>query len=146
MVQLIPALIARGLSVSTIKHTHHAVSLDSRTDLSRRLRNAGAHEVAMIGEERWALMHELRGSPEPLVDDLAAKMAKVDLLLVEGFKRHGHQKIEVHRPSLGKAQLWPDDPNVIAVASDEPLPDLAIPRLELSDVEGVANFILKRFF
>lgn len=92
---------------------------------------------------RWALMHELRDEEEPALEDLLPRMAAVDLLLVEGFKRHAHPKIEVHRPSVGKNPLWPDDETVVAVASDEPLPDLDNrPRLDLNDPEAIADFIL----
>ena len=145
VVRLIPALVARGVSVSTIKHTHHSVSLDGRRDLSRRLRDAGAVEVALASDHRFALLHELRGAPEPRVRELSAKMEPVDLLLVEGFKRDDHKKIEVHRPSIGKPQLWPKDPHVIAVASDEDLPDVPLPKLDLDDVDGIADFIIRQF-
>jgi molybdopterin-guanine dinucleotide biosynthesis protein B len=93
-------------------------------------------------QNRWALMHELRGAPEPSLDELARRVSPVDLLLVEGFKRHPHPKIEVYRPSLGKPPLHPEDSFVVAVASDETLPDLALPWLPLADVGGIAAFIL----
>ena len=145
VVRLIPELIARGVSVSTIKHTHHAVAVDRRGDLSRRLRDAGAHEVLLTTPRHWALLRELRGAEEPKVADFVSHLSAVDLLIVEGFKRHGHEKIEVHRASLGKPMLWPDDPKVIAVASDSAIPGLNLPCLDLNDVPAIAGFILVRY-
>jgi molybdopterin-guanine dinucleotide biosynthesis protein B len=145
VVRLIPELISRGLSVSTIKHTHHNVAIDRRGDLSRRLREAGAHEVLLSGSNRWSLLHELRGAPEPTVADFARRLASVDLLIVEGFKHHGHEKLEVHRPGLGKPMLWPDDPKVVAVASDVPIAGLHLPRLDVNDIPAIADFIIKRY-
>ena len=93
-------------------------------------------------QNRWALMHELRGAPEPALDELVARMSPVDLLLIEGFKRHPHPKIEIYRRSLGKPPLHPEDPFIVAVASDEMLPRFALPWLPLSDVGAIASFIL----
>lgn len=141
--RLIPALIARGLSVSTIKHTHHSVRVDEPHDISRRLTAAGAVDVAIAGHERWALLHESRDEPEPSVEALVAHMAPVDLVLVEGFKRHPHPKIEVHRPMAGNPLLARDDPHVVAVATDGPLPLLGLPILDLNDPSAIADFIVK---
>lgn len=143
--RLIPELLGRGLTVSTVKHTHHAVALDRRGDISRRLQRLGAHEVLLADARRWTLLHELRENPEPSVSELAARMTPVDLLIVEGFKRHAHRKIEVHRPTLGKPMLWPDDPQVMAVASDEEIAGLPLPRLDLNDVPAIADFICERY-
>ena len=143
--RLIPALMARGLTVSTVKHTHHSVHLDRRGDASRRLTAAGAKEVAISTPDRWARLRELRGAPEPDVEGLTAMMDPVDLVLVEGFKRHRHEKIEVHRPDHGKPPLWPDDPMIVAVASDRPLDGLTLPSLDLDDVAAVADFIVERY-
>jgi len=96
----------------------------------------------ITSQNRWALMHELRGAPEPSLDELVARMSPVDLLLIEGFKQHPHPKIEIYRPSLGKPALHPEDPFIVAVASDERLPRLALPWLPLSDVGAIAAFIL----
>ncbi len=139
--QLIPALTARGWSVSTVKHTHHSVLLDRPGDLSRALRAAGAAEVMCASPQRWALLHENRGAPEPRVSELAARMTPVDLLLVEGFKRYGHPKIEVYRPAVGKPLLCHEDPHIMAVASDVPLPGLPVPRLNLNDVPAIADYV-----
>jgi len=145
VIDLIPALKAHGLRVSTIKHTHHNVALDARGDASRRLNDAGAVEVVVAGSHRWALLRELKGAPEPDVKALTQRMTDVDLVLVEGFKRQGHPKIEVYRPELGKPLLYPDDDQVIAVASDAPIAGLPLPNLILSDVPAIASFIITRY-
>ncbi len=138
---LIPELVARGLTVSTIKHAHHAFDIDRPGKDSWRHREAGASEVMVASSRRWALMRELRGAPEPALEELVARMRPVDLLLVEGFKRHPHRKIEVHRPSLGKPLLYPDDPDVVAIAADEAIA-APLPLLPLGDPGAVAGFIL----
>jgi molybdopterin-guanine dinucleotide biosynthesis protein B len=143
-VRLIPALVARGLSVSTIKHAHHAFDVDRPGKDSHSHRLAGAREVMVSSANRFALMHELRGAPEPTVEELVARMSPVDLLLIEGFKHHAHDKLEVHRPALGKPLLAPDDPRVVAVASDVPLGGLPVPRLPLDDIEAIAGFVVDR--
>ncbi len=141
---IIPELVARGLKVSTIKHAHHEFDIDRPGKDSWRHRQAGANEVMVTSSRRWALMHELRGDPEPTLEELAAHMSPVDLLLVEGWKRHPHPKIEVHRPSLGKPLLFPDDPHIVAIAADEPLA-APIPLLPLGDPPIVARFIADHF-
>jgi molybdopterin-guanine dinucleotide biosynthesis protein B len=143
MTALIPEFVARGITVSTIKHAHHAFDVDQPGKDSWRHRQAGASEVMVVSERRWALMHELRGAPEPGLDELVPRMTPVDLLLVEGFKHHPHPKVEVYRPALGKPPLHPEDPYVVAVASDEELPGLALPLLSLSDPAAIAEFILR---
>ena len=142
MTALIPELMSRGITVSTLKHAHHAFDVDQPGKDSWRHRQAGAREVMISSQNRWALMHELRGAPEPQFDELVQRMSPVDLLLVEGFKRHPHAKIEVYRPSLGKPLLHPEDPMVVAIASDETLQGLTLPWLPLSDASAVADFIL----
>lgn len=141
---LIPELVAQGLTVSTIKHAHHEFDIDRPGKDSWRHREAGAGEVMVASARRWALMHELRGAPEPTLDELVARMRPVDLLLVEGFKRHRHAKIEVHRPALGKPLIYPDDPDVIAIAADAALA-APLPLLPLGDPGAVARFILDHF-
>src|ERR1700726_2996227 len=118
---LIPELAARGLTVSTIKHAHHEFDIDQPGKDSWRHRQAGAREVMVASARRWALMHELRDLPEPPLEDLVAQMSPVDLLLVEGWKRHPHPKLEVYRPSLGKPLLYPEDRHIVALASDQPI-------------------------
>jgi len=142
MTALIPVLVARGVTVSTVKHAHHAFDLDREGKDSWRHREAGAREVMISSARRWAIMHELRGAPEPGLDELLTHLSPVDLLLVEGFKFHPHPKLEIHRPALGKPTLYPDDPWVVAVASDERLPGLPLPWLPLSEPGAVADFIL----
>jgi molybdopterin-guanine dinucleotide biosynthesis protein B len=90
---------------------------------------------------RWALMHELRGDAEPSLDELVTQLAPVDVVIVEGFKRHPHPKLEVHRPSLGKPLLYPDDPHIVAIASDEPFA-APLPLLSLGDPAAVVGFML----
>ncbi len=144
MVALLQELTSRGVSVSTMKHAHHDFDVDKPGKDSYEHRAAGAREVLVTSANRWALMHELEGAPEPDIDTLIGRMTPVDLLLIEGFKRHSHTKLEVHRPSLGKPLLAPDDPRVVAVASDAPIEGLGVPRLDLDDVAGIADFILIR--
>ncbi|BDU78786.1 molybdopterin-guanine dinucleotide biosynthesis protein B [Mesoterricola sediminis] len=139
---LLPVLRRRGLQVSTMKHTHHRFDLDTEGKDSWKHREAGASEVLVVAAHRWVLMHENREAPEPSIESLIERMTPVDLLLIEGFKTHPHPKIEVHRRSEGKPLLVGGDPHIVAVASDEALPDLPVPRLDLDDPEAVADFIL----
>ena len=142
VVRLIPELLSRGFSVSTVKHAHHDFDIDKPGKDSYEHRQAGATEVMISSERRWALMHEHKGGPEPDLDDIVVNMTPVDLLLVEGTKRHAHTKLEVHRPANGKPLLCVDDPHIIAVACDVPLPQVSLPVLDLNDVPGIADFIL----
>ena len=142
MVGLLPELIGRGFSVSTIKHAHHQFDIDRPGKDSYEHRRAGATEVMISSTNRWALMHELRGNNDQPLDKLMEHMSPVDLLIVEGFKWEPHLKIEVHRPSVGKVLLQPDDDNIIAVASDEPLEGLGVPVLPLDDIVSIADFML----
>ncbi len=144
IVKLIPEFVSRGLTVSTMKHAHHEFDIDVPGKDSYEHRQAGASEVMISASQRWALMHEVRDEDEPSVDELIARMTPVDLLLVEGFKWHSHAKMEIHRPSVGKPLLQTDDPEIVAVASDEALTGLSVPVLDLNDVTGVADFILER--
>jgi molybdopterin-guanine dinucleotide biosynthesis protein B len=144
VVRLLPALVARGLRVSTIKHAHHEFDVDTPGKDSYAHRAAGAHEVLVASARRFALMRELRDAPEPALEELVARLAPVDLLVVEGFKRHAHDKIEVHRPALGKKLLAPDDPGIVAVASDAALEGLRVPRLDLDDTAAIAAFVVAR--
>jgi molybdopterin-guanine dinucleotide biosynthesis protein B len=140
---VLPMLRARGLRVSTIKHVHHGFDMDRPGKDSFRHREAGAHEVLVAAGTRWALLHELDG-PEPPLPELLARMDPVDLVLVEGFKTHPFPKLEVHRPSLGKPPLWPDDPMIRAVASDAVLDIGDRDALRLGDTEAVARWIADR--
>jgi molybdopterin-guanine dinucleotide biosynthesis adapter protein len=141
--RLIPLLVADGLRVSTIKHAHHGFDVDRPGKDSHVHRASGATEVLVASALRWALMHELRGAPEPTLPELLGRLSPADLVLVEGFKRHPHRKIEVHRPALGKPLLQPDDPGIVAVASDAApgsLGGLPVPVLDLNDAAAVARF------
>ena len=142
MVSLLPELVGRGLSVSTVKHTHHNVDVDKPGKDSYRHRTAGATEVVLLSPSGWTVMHPLRGAPEPTTEDLVPRLAPVDLLLVEGFKKHRHHKLEVHRPALGKPLLCRDDPTIVAVASDAPADTPDIPVLDLNDIGAIADFIV----
>jgi molybdopterin-guanine dinucleotide biosynthesis protein MobB len=142
--RLVAHLVAQGLRVSTIKHTHHSADLDRPGKDTWRHRQAGATEVVLASSARYAILHELRHAPEPELDGLLARMAPVDLVIVEGFKRFAHPKIEVHRAARGTPLIARDDRTVIAVASDEPLPGLAVPVLDLDDVAAIARLITGR--
>lgn len=139
---LVPVLIARGITVSTIKHAGHGFDFDQPGKDSYRHRDAGATEVLITSPERWALVHELRDTPEPPLPELLARMEPVDLVLIEGFKRAPHPKLEVWRPDNGKVPLFPDDPHIVAVACDTPPADCTLPILKLDDVEAIADFIV----
>ncbi|WP_044562824.1 molybdopterin-guanine dinucleotide biosynthesis protein B [Azospirillum sp. B4] len=145
LVQLIPELTGRGYRVSTLKHAHHDFDVDQPGKDSHRHRVAGATEVLVASANRWALMHELRGMAEPTLADLVAKLSPVDLVLVEGFKRDPIPKLEIWRAENGKAPLFPDDPTVVALVADDPLPVEAPARLRrfpLDAVVDIATFIL----
>src|SRR5215470_14122812 len=140
MVKLLPELVSRGITVSTMKHAHHNFDVDKPGKDSYEHRQAGATEVLVASERRWALMHELRAAPEASVETLISHMTPVDLLIIEGFKTHAHDKLEVHRPSLGQELLCHRDKRVVAVASDTPIADLPVRRLDLNDVPAIADF------
>jgi molybdopterin-guanine dinucleotide biosynthesis protein B len=148
MTRLLPALLDRGVSVSTIKHAHHEFDVDQPGKDSYRHREAGATEVMISSENRWALMHELRGDTEPPLAELLSHMSPVDLVIVEGFKRTALPKLEVHRPSVGKPLLAPEDSDIIAIATDLPIIGLggigigALPRFALDDAGAIADFII----
>jgi molybdopterin-guanine dinucleotide biosynthesis protein B len=140
--RLVPELARRGLTVSTVKHAHHDFDIDQPGKDSWRHREAGAREVMVASAHRWALMREHRGAPEPTLEALIQRMAPVDLLLVEGFKREPLAKLEVHRPALGKPLLCREDPHIVAVASDGAIDGLAVPLFALDDIAGIAAFIV----
>lgn len=142
--KLIPRLVARGLSVSTMKHAHHGFDLDRPGKDSFRHRAAGASETMILSGSRWALMREIKDGVEPTMEALIERMTPVDLLIVEGFKSHAYDKIEVHRPSLGKELRAGSDPDIVAVASDVKLGGLAVPLLDLNDGDEVTAFVLER--
>jgi len=143
LVRVLPELIARGLKVSTIKHAHHAFDIDRPGKDSHQHRTAGASEVLISAGSRWALMHELRGEPEPSLEELLRRLTPVDLVLVEGFKFYPHSKLEVYRAEIGKPLLAPNDPHVVGIATDAPLPDIKLPQMPLGDARAIAEFIVR---
>ena len=143
MVRLLPEIVARGHTVSTIKHAHHSFEIDTPGKDSFEHRSAGATEVMITGGMRWALMHENRDAGEPAIKDLVRHMTPVDLLLVEGFKTYDHPKLEVHRPATGKPLICREDSRIVAVASDEAVSGVAVPLLDLNDIPAVVDFILE---
>ena len=139
--KLIPALTNAGLRISTVKHAHHAFDIDQPGKDSWEHRQAGATEVLVASARRWALMHELRDEAEPPLAELLRRLAPVDLVLIEGFKRDAHPKLEIHRPSLKKPLMQPDDPTIRAIAADAPIAASAVPVLHLDDVAAIAALV-----
>jgi molybdopterin-guanine dinucleotide biosynthesis adapter protein len=143
LAHVIPRLVARGLTVSTVKHAHHAFDIDQPGKDSHTHRMAGATEVLVGSANRWALVHELRGDAEPSLAELLKKLSLADLVVVEGYKRAPHPKLEVYRAAVGKPLLHLDDPAIVAVASDEPLPKARVPVVNLDDIEGIADILIR---
>jgi molybdopterin-guanine dinucleotide biosynthesis protein B len=146
--KLLPELKRRGLAVSTLKHAHHAFDVDQPGKDSYEHRAAGAVEVMIGSEKRWALMHELRGDAEPGVEQLLAHMSEVDLVLIEGFKAHAHDKLEIFRSDSDKPLLCLSDRRVVAVASDLSAAALKargvqVPVLDIDDASAIADFIVR---
>lgn len=140
MERLITEFTARGLTVSSIKHAHHSFDIDHPGRDSYRHRDAGARQVLLASRNRWALMHELRDEDEPSLGDVLEQLSPVDLVLIEGYKRDRHPKIEAHRKETGQPLIAPEDETIVAVASDT---SVAIDRpvLDLNDTAAIANFI-----
>jgi len=141
LTRLLPELIARGLSVSTVKHAHHEFDVDKPGKDSWNHRQAGATEVMVASANRWALMHEHRGSREPGLDELLKHMSPVDLVLVEGFKGEDIPKLEIYRAAVGKPLLCREDKSIVALASDQKVVGVELPQLKLDDIAGIARFI-----
>jgi molybdopterin-guanine dinucleotide biosynthesis adapter protein len=137
LTRVIPHLLEKGLRVSVIKHAHHKFDVDVPGKDSWLHRQAGAEEVLVSSTARWALMHELRGAPEPRLPDLLARMSRVDLVVVEGYKTEPHRKIEVHRLANGKPLLFPDDPGIVGIATDTAV-ETRLPTAHLDDIPSVA--------
>ena len=145
--RLVPVLRSRGLEVSLVKHSHKNIDIDRPGKDSYRLREAGCKEVVLLGNERWALMHELRGAPEPPLPYLLGRLQACDLVLVEGFKQGDFPKLEVWRAALDRPMLWPHWPGIVGVASDAPRPAATqAPEawLDLHDIGSVADFVQGR--
>ena len=141
--KLLPHLIARGQRVSTLKHAHHGFDLDHPGKDSFMHRTAGATEVVISSAKRFAVLHELRDEPEWDLPELLTKFAPVDLVLVEGFKRDAFPKLEIHRAANGKPLIQPDDPHIVAIASDIPLPQAKVPVVGLDDIATIADTLLQ---
>jgi molybdopterin-guanine dinucleotide biosynthesis adapter protein len=141
--QLIPRFVQRGLRVSLIKHAHHTFDVDHPGKDSHRHRQAGASEILVTSSRRWVLMHELRGAHEPAFEEQVKRISPCDLLLVEGFKHAPIPKLEVWRKETGEPLLHPNDPHIVAVASDTKI-ETKLPVLELNDVDAICRFILKK--
>jgi molybdopterin-guanine dinucleotide biosynthesis adapter protein len=143
LTRVIPRLAARGLKVSTLKHAHHDFDVDQPGKDSHSHRMAGATEVLVGSARRWALVHELRGDAEPPLAMLLRKLSPVDLVVIEGYKRESHPKLEVYRAAVGKPLLHPDDPAIVAIAADEPLPAARVPVVDLDDIERIADLLMR---
>lgn len=139
--KVIPVLVRRGLKVATVKHAHHDFDTDQPGKDSWQHRQAGASEVAIVSSRRWAIVHELGEEAEPPLVEILAKLSPVDLVIVEGFKRHSHPKLEVFRAAVGKPLLHPDDDCIVAIATDTPLAEAQVPVLMLDDIEGLATVL-----
>ena len=135
--RVIPHLLGQGLRVSVIKHAHHEFDVDVPGKDSWVHRQAGATEVLVSSTRRWALMHELRGAPEPRLPELLTRMSRVDLVVIEGFKREPHHKIEVHRIANDKPLLFPGDPDIVGIATDAVV-ETTLPVAHLDDIEAIA--------
>ena len=141
--QLIPRFVARGLKVSLIKHAHHGFDIDRPGKDSWRHREAGCSEVLLTSNQRWVLMHELRGEREPTLEEQIRLLSPCDLALVEGYKTNDLiPKLEVYRPSVGKPPIHPEHPNIVAVASDASI-ETALPLLDINDPDAIAGFIVR---
>jgi molybdopterin-guanine dinucleotide biosynthesis adapter protein len=138
--RVIPLLLGQGLRVSVIKHAHHEFDVDVPGKDSWVHRQSGATEVLVSSGRRWALMHELRGAAEPRLPELLAKMMPVDLVVIEGFKREPHRKIEVHRIANDKPLLFPGDPDIVGIATDAVV-ETTLPVAHLDDVEAIAGLM-----
>lgn len=144
LTRLIPVLTQRGLRVATIKHAHHAFDVDQPGKDSWAHRNAGASEVLVSSARRWVQMHELGAEPEATLAQLLGRVSPCDLVLVEGFKRQRHPKLEVFRTALGAGPLYPQDDRVVAIASDQAFPDARIPVVDLNDIPAIAAVVSAR--
>jgi len=142
-VRLVSELIARGYTVSTIKHAHHDFDIDKIGADSFRHREAGAHEVTIVSGTRYAIMHELRGAPEPSLAEVLARLAPCDIVLIEGYKREPVPKIEARRlDAKSREPLAPTDPHIVAIAADHPVADTSLPTFDLNLTADIADFVL----
>lgn len=140
--QLVPQFVMHGLKVSLIKHAHHDFDIDRPGKDSYRHREAGCSEVLITSSQRWVLMHELRGELEQSLRHQLNRLAPCDLVLIEGFKKEPIPKMEIHRAAMGQPLLYPDDPYIIAIASDKQI-EARVPLLDLNDSQQISDFILR---
>ncbi|MEZ2127296.1 MULTISPECIES: molybdopterin-guanine dinucleotide biosynthesis protein B [unclassified Sinorhizobium] len=141
-VRLVAEFTRRGYRISTIKHAHHDFDIDKVGTDSYRHRQAGAHEVTIVSGTRYAVMHELRGDPEPAFKEVLARLSPCDLVLIEGYKREPIPKIEARRLESAKREpLAPQDPHIVAIAADHPVADTSLPVFNLDDTDAIADFI-----
>jgi molybdopterin-guanine dinucleotide biosynthesis adapter protein len=143
IVKLAPLLVARGLRIATLKHAHHNFDVDQPGKDSYEHRRAGAQEVIICSARRWVQMHELGDAAEPSLAQLLRRLSPCDLALVEGFKTERHAKLEVHREATGKPALYPEDPHIVAVASDQLLPDTLLPVVDLADTAAIGSLVMR---
>ena len=141
LIRLIPLLTQRGFKVATLKHAHHAFDVDQPGKDSYEHRQAGACEVIVSSARRWAQMHEIGAGTEATLTQLLTRVSPCDFILVEGFKREQHPKLEVHRAANGKPALYTDDPRIIAVASDSALSGCPVPVVDLNDIPAIADIV-----
>lgn len=140
--KLVAELVRRGWTVSTVKHAHHDFDIDKPGADSFRHREAGATEVAIVSDRRWALMHELRNEEEPTLDDILSRLAPCDIVLVEGYKREAHKKIEARRlEAKDRTPLSANDPNIVAIAADFTVEGESLPVFDLNDTKSMADFV-----
>ena len=142
--KLIPLLSARGVRIATLKHAHHAFDVDQPGKDSYEHRKAGASEVIVSSARRWVQMHEIGNGTEATLAELLRRLSPCDLVLVEGFKTERHPKLEVFRGEVGKTPLHPEDPYIVAIASDQQFPGVSIPVVDLNDIEAVAKMVLEQ--
>jgi molybdopterin-guanine dinucleotide biosynthesis protein B len=141
-VKLVEELTRRGWKISTVKHAHHAFDIDKEGTDSFRHREAGASEVAIVSGRRWALMHELQGNQEPSLSEILARLEPCDLVIVEGYKRESHKKIEARRTTAKDTRpLAPGDPNIVAIAADHEVAETTLPLFALDNVTAIADFV-----
>jgi len=142
LTQLIPLLVSRGLRIATLKHAHHHFDVDQPGKDSYEHRKAGASEVIVSSARRWVQMHEVGDGAEATLAEHLQRLSPCDLVLIEGYKTERHPKLEVFRESVGKSALHPTDERIVAVASDKPLPGVAIPQVDLNDIPAVADLVI----
>ncbi len=143
LTKVIPRILARGLTVSTLKHAHHDFDVDHPGKDSHSHRLAGATEVLVGSARRWALMHELRDEAEPVLAVLLRRLSPVDLVLIEGYKAEPHPKLEVRRAAVGAPLIAANDPAIVAIASDVPLPGARVPVVDLDDIDHIVDILIR---